>query len=342
MTIDLAKSQIMTSSLDDDMTEWIPVATIDQRTVLRLQSGPITLNIAESALANNLDTWKGGYVNINHDKDAGVKRFKIEDAKFSDGMLYHKVSKDAAAFIRQSASSGRSIEIQPLNIEDNKITSYNGLGLSVLFPPFNPACNSEMGCSSLLDENPSAIKRIFSTLAEKFRSNSFIDEMSEGSETDRINNLEVNDMEASEIIKLTSALADAEGSQKESAKEIAELKSTLAERDVTVKDQTDKLEAMTKKLEEYTKAEAETAEKLKEEQWTKLESSIPEGKVSKPEDKEALKKEFFDDPAGFNLKMVSFIVDRELPRGESGSEHESSDADSTEAEDFKILDMMED
>ena len=95
-------------------------------------------------------------------------------AKFKNGMLHHKVSSEAAKFIRQSATSGRSIEVQPLKIKENKVIAYKGLGLSVLFPPYKPACNAEMGCSSLLNESQNVISDIFSKLAEKVKLKSLI------------------------------------------------------------------------------------------------------------------------------------------------------------------------
>lgn len=337
-----ARSQILTSAIDDT-TEWIPVAAIDQKTVLTLASGQVTLQISEGALAGNLDTWKGGYINVNHMDNAEVRQFKIEDAKFEDGLLYHKVSPEAATFIRQVAASGRSIEVQPLEIKDNKVVSYNGLGLSVLFPPYKPACNADMGCSSLPTESQSIISKVFSALAEKAKLNSFMETMIEesGNDSFRDLNLEVSNMEANEIIKLTSALATAESGQEEAKKEIVTLKSSLAEQEATVKDQTDQLKVMTEKLKSYEAAEATAAEKLQGDRWVTLKSSIPKGQVDTPEKEAALKKEFLEDPSGFNLKMVSFMAEKEDPRGESGSSH-TQGATSSEVEDFKILELLED
>ena len=316
---------------------------MDQKTVLTLASGQVTLQISEEALAGNLDTWKNGYINVNHMDNAEVKQFKIEDAKFEDGLLYHKVSPEAATFIRQVAASGRSIEVQPLEIKDNKVVSYNGLGLSVLFPPYKPACNANMGCSSLPNESQSIISKVFSALAERAKSNSFMEAMIEESGTGsfRDPNLEASDMEANEIVKLSSALAKAESGQEEAEKEIVTLKSSLAEQEATVKDQADQLKVMTEKLKSYEDAEATAAEKLQEDRWVTLKSSIPKGQMSTPETEAALKKEFMEDPSGFSLKMVSFMAEKEDPRGESGSSH-TQGATSSEAEDFKILEMMED
>lgn len=335
----LAKSQILTSALGEGDVEWIPVAAIDQKAVMQTPAGGVTLNISEGALANNLESWKGGYININHTAGAKVKQFKIEDAKFEDGMLYHKVSKEAAEFIQQTASSGRSIEVRMSKIEGNKVTAYDGLGLSVLFPPYKPACNSEMGCSSLLDESKSTIDKIFSVLAEKIKSNSSNDEEL-GKELSQNSNSEVKNMEATDIMKLTSALAEAKSGQEDARKEILTLKSSLTEAETAVKSKEDLLKATSAKLETFEKAAEVAAAKLKEDQWAKIVSSIPAGKVHKPEDAEALKKEFMDDPAGFNLKLVSFLSEKPGSSRESGANF-VQDAGSDEVEDFKLLALLE-
>ena len=339
MKDDLARSQILTSALNEG-TEWIPVAAIDQKIFLTLTSGKVELNIAEEALADNLDTWKGGYINIDHDDGTKLKQFKIEEAKFKNGMLHHKVSSEAAKFIRQSATSGRSIEVQPLKIKENKVIAYKGLGLSVLFPPYKPACNAEMGCSSLLNESQNVISDIFSKLAEKVKLKSSIN-TEPGSDPNMDPNSEANDMEPQEIIKLTSALAKAETGQEAAEKEIVTLKSSLAEHELTEKTQSGELKVMTDKLKVYEDAEKVAAEKLTEDQWKTLKLSIPKGKIDTAETEAALKADFVKDPAGFNLKMVTFAAERENPKGASGSTH-TSETTSEEAEDFKILELLED
>lgn len=344
MKNNLAKSQILTSAIESD-TEWIPVATIDQKTFLTLDSGKVALSISKEALAGNLDTWKDGYINVNHMNDAEVKQFKIEDAKFENDMLYHKVSREAADFIRQDAAAGRSIEVHPLKIEGNKVISYDGLGLSVLFPPYKPACNAEMGCSSIPNESRNIISRFFNSLAEKAKSNSFMETMTEesgtGSSTDF--NSEANDMEADSILKLTSALAEAKSDQEDAKKEIITLKSSLAESETTVETQKGEMKEMTEKLKVHDDAKEVADKKLQDDRWEKIKAKIPKGKLGTPEAEAALKKEFVEDPSGFNLKMIDFMSDREDPKGESGSTHASgSNADDSEKAAFKILDSMED
>jgi len=338
---DIAKSMILKSFLGDDVTEWIPVAAVDQKAIMTTPAGKVTLNLSEDALKANLDSWKGGYVNINHADSAEIKHFKIEDAKFEDGMLYHKVSEAAAEFIKQPASSGRSIEVKMSKIEDNKVMSYDGLGLSVLFPPYKPACNAEMGCSSL-DDTPknskNIISEVFSALALKLKLSSSIDEES-GTGSFQDPNLEAKNMEADDIMKLTSALAESKSGQEDARKEIMTLRSSLTEAETTVKSQEDLLKATSAKLEVFEKEAKIAAEKLSEDQWTKLVSSIPPGKVHKKEDHDALKKEFMEDPAGFNLKLVSFLAEKSGASGESGASFVQG-GDSNEAEDFKLLAIL--
>lgn len=319
-----ANSEVLTSAIGK--SNWIPVAAIDQVTVLTLKSGKIKLSISEEALANHLDSWKGGYINVNHQDNGEIDIFEIEDAKFEDGMLYHKVSSDAADFIRNTASSGRSIEIKPLQIVDNKVIEYTGLGLSVLYPPFTPACGPEMGCSSS-GEQTGPVKDIFTKLAHKLKSHS---SMNEDSGTENNPNLETTNMD--DIEKLTSARIEAEHSRDEALKKINTLKSSLVDKDKSIEEKdklisenatlvTDRdktISEQTDKLKSYADAEAAAAEKLKDDQWEILKSNIPPGKVHKQEDADILKQEFLADPASFAVKMASWKL--EDPTGESGSE----------------------
>ena len=325
-----AKSAVLTSAIKAK-SDWIPVAAIDQQTTLSLKSGDVTLTISEEALANHLDTWTGGYINVNHEDNGEITGMKIEAAKFENGLLYHKVNPKLAEFIRNSASSGRSIEVQPLKIVNNKVVEFNGLGLSVLYPPFVPACGPDMGCSShssiggntMDDKSQSMLKR-FENLLHSFKKDNLI----EDSGTDP--NLEKTMNE--DIEKLTSAKIDAEHGRDEALKEVETLKSSLVEKEGVLTDKDKTISEQTGRLKSYETAEAEAATKLKDEQWETLKSSIPAGKLHKPEDADALKKEFLDDPASFAVKVASFK--KEDPQGESGAEFTG---DSTRNEDQKSI-----
>ncbi len=157
------KSEVFTSAVNDT-SDWIPVAAPGQQTTLPLQSGNVTLTISEEALSNHLDSWKNGYVNVNHAVNGEIDRFKILDAKYEDGLLYHQFAPETAEFIRNQASSGRSIELNPIKIIDNIVVELNGLGLSVLYPPHNPTCTPEMGCSSSLHEAETATQNHIKTV----------------------------------------------------------------------------------------------------------------------------------------------------------------------------------
>ena len=290
---------------------WIPVAAVGQETTLRNGDH---IKLSKDSLESNLESWKGGYINVNHVDNGEIEGLKIEDAKFEGDLLYHKVSKRLAEFILNSASSGRSIEINKMVFEDNEdpvkvVTEYNGLGLSVLYPPLTPSCTIDMGCSS-------------SNLTTGFTdSQSFVNNTIETSGTDP--NLEQSMTE--ETDKLKFAKIEAEKSRDEALKEVETLKFSLVEmektfkaKDATISDKDTLITEQTDRLKFYAEAEAKAAEKLKGDQWDILKSSIPPGKFHKPEDEAALKKEFLDDPASFAVKMTSWK--REDPTGESGAE----------------------
>lgn len=338
-----AKSTVLTSAIIGK-SDWIPVAAIDQQTTLSLESGDVTLTISEEALKNHLESWKDGYINVNHEDGGEIDGLKIQDAKFENGMLYHKVTPKVAEFIRNSASSGRSIEVQPLKIIDNKVVEFNGLGLAVLYPPYIPACGPEMGCSShssiggkTMDDKStaqSAVRDVFTKLAETLKLHSFNDSTNEEAGTDP--NLETNKMD--EIEKLTSAKIEAEHGRDEARKEVETLKSSLVEKDTALTDKDKTISEQTERLKSYETAEAEAATKLKDDQWETLKSSIPAGKLHKEEDAAKLKEEFLTDPAGFAVKLASFKM--EDPQGESGAEFVPGDPASEEAADLKSMSEM--
>jgi len=282
--------------------------------------------LSRESLESNLDSWKGGYINVNHADGGEITGFKIEDAKFENDLLYHKVNPKVAEFIRNPASSGRSIEINILERVGETIMSFVGKGLAVLFPPQKPACTTDMGCFSGDGNVPeqSAIKEIFTKLSDKLKSHSFVDNTIETSGNDP--NLETSMTE--DIEKLTSARVEAEHGRDEALKVVETLKFSLVEKDSVIieKDKilADKdalLKEQTERLKFYADAEAAAAAKLKEDQFEILKSSIPVGKFHKPEDEAALKAEFINDPAAFAVKMMSWK--REDPKGESGAEFTS-------------------
>ena len=309
-----AKSTILTSAIGK--SDWIPVAADGQQARISSEFGDVIVHYADGALGLNLESWIGGYINVNHADNGEIKSFTIEDAKFENGLLYHKVNPKVADFIRNSASSGRSIEAKLLKIVDEKVVECSGLGLSVLYPPYTPACTADMGCSST---GNSAIKEVFTKLANTLKSHSFNDSTNEEAGTDP--NLETNKME--EIEKLTSARIAAETSRDEALKEVETLKSSRVEMDTVLTEKDKTISEQTERLKSYETAEAEAAAKLKDDQWDTLKSSIPAGKLHKEEDAEALKQEFLGDPAGFAVKMASWK--REDPQGESGAEYPGTD-----------------
>ncbi|MCK4814940.1 hypothetical protein KA005_04145 [bacterium] len=313
-----ARSDVFTSKLTQE-SDWVPVAAIGQQTTLSLKSGSVTLSIAEVALKSNLKSWKGGYINVNHENNAAIDGYKIEDAKFEDGLLHFKVDSKVSTLIRNEATSGRSIEIKPTKIVKNEVIEFTGLGLSVLFPPYVPACSTEMGCSN---KGENIIKTTFNKLANIAKSNSYLtDEGNLEHSKDPIKEQTMSE----EIDKLVSARIAAESSRDEALKEIETLKSSLGEKDTLYTEGEKLYNEQTELLKSYKEKEAVAAEKLKEDQWDILKSSIPPGKIHKAEDEAALKKEFLEDPSAFAVKMTSFKL--EDVRGESGSEFDQKETD---------------
>ena len=348
------KSAVFMSTFTNN-SQWIPVAAVNQKTTL--EDGK-TITLSKESLESNLESWKGGYINVNHEDNGEIYGLKIEDAKFENELLQFKVSKKLAEFIQNTASSGRSIEINNMDIVKDVVMSYSGLGLAVLYPPYTPACTTDMGCSSIEDDgwkpvttskneilsddtdNPSAIRAIFTKLADKLKSQSFMDSMIENSGTDP--NLEKTMTEETDTLKF--AKMEAEKSRDEAKEEVKTLKFSLVEKDTALKEKdgiiSDKdtlITEQTERLKFYADAEVAAAAKLKEDQWDTLKTSIPPGKFHKPEDEAALKKEFFDDPAAFTIKFAA--MDRVAPQGESGAEF-TGDQATQEATDMAVAERL--
>jgi len=334
------KSSVFAAEFQAGST-WIPVAAVDQKTTISDGDKINTISLSKESLESNLKGWTGGYINVNHEDNGEIEGLKIEAAKFEDDLLYFKVNQKLAEFIQNTASTGRSIEIDKMNIVDNVVMSFNGLGLAVLYPPFKPACTADMGCSATPLEtsgSSGAIKTIFSKLADKLKSQSFMDSMTETSGTDP--NLEQTMTE--ETDKLKFAKMEADKSRDEALEEIKTLKfslvekeTILTEKDSIISDKDTLITEQTERLKFYADAEVKAAEKLKDDQWETLKSSIPPGKFHKPEDEAALKKEFTDDPATFAVKMATF--EKVAPTTESGAEF-TAGTGSDEAEDLKVID----
>jgi cation transport regulator len=310
-TVDIsvyAQSSICTCEIKDDM--WIPVAALGQSTDMVFNGKNITVSLNdEAAFVNSIGTWKGGYINVNHEDNSIVPDFKIEDAKYKDGMLYLKPeSQEAFDFIRQEASTGRSIETKVIEVDkDGVVTAFEGRGLSVLFAPHKPVCTKAMGCFST--SKKSTIKEVFDTLTSKAKSNlSFgkVPKKDIGQETTM----------TEETDKLKSQLTKAETARDEAQEEANLLKASLSEKDELIEEQ----KATIAKFEE---AEAKRKEAEFEADWNTLKASMPPGLTHKPEDEAAYKQKLRDDPVGFAVEMANLKF--ESARGKDGAEFESEE-----------------
>jgi hypothetical protein len=252
----IARSDVFISTEKPLGDEWIAVAATGQQTSFTLKSGTVTLTVAEEALKSNLDTWIGGYINVNHEDNAEIENLEILEAKYVDPNLYFRVNEEAAELINGGASTGRSFEIQPLRLgPNNTVLEYNGLGLSVLYPPYIPACSEEMGCSS----KSGAIKRTWSALIEKLKSSS--SGMIE--ETGEIDPNMESTMKPEDIEKLTSAKIEAIVERDAALKEVETLKSSLESKDTLITEGTEvlaskdaEIAAQAEKLKSFEDAEA--------------------------------------------------------------------------------------
>ena len=313
-----AKTAVFKSEINTKCV-WIPVAAPGQESSGVLSGKFFKLNISEEALKSNLDSWKGGYINVDHEDGTKLKDYKIEDAKFENGLLYHKVDPDIVAFLAHEAISGSSIEIFPTKIEGDFVSEYMGKGLSLLFSPKKPACSKEMGCSN----NKSFKEKIdTATLAIKSRLFNKNDALA----SELIPKQETTMTSETDILK--SQLTSAEDARDEAIRERDLLKSSLSEKDVLISEQADKIA-------KFEAAEAARLEAVKDEQWNVLKSSIPRGMTHRPEDEAALKAEFLADPGAFAVKMLSWK--KEASRGVSGAAYVP---DVNENEDIRALREM--
>jgi len=130
------------------ISRWIPVARVGQEVhTINDDSGEdnVFYPTAE-AFEDAVDTWAGGNLTKNHEEL--IASNQILDAKFDPPLLYLKVTPEAEEILLADDTSGRSIELILLETEGKILTKFAGSGLSVLYPPKNPSCTPDMGCSN--------------------------------------------------------------------------------------------------------------------------------------------------------------------------------------------------
>ncbi len=314
-----AKSSISVSETTEDGSEWIAVAAKDQTTTMSLQAGDIVLTITEEALMSNLESWDGGYINVNHEAASEIDDLEILEAKYEEPNLMFRVNEQAASFINGIENSGRSFEVHPLRLgPGNKVLEYAGLGLSVLYSPHKPACNASMGCSGAADikeesDNKGLVhdlgRRLLNLTKSNSRMNDMPDKLGEEPKTE-------NTMEPDEIAKLISETKDAAKARDQLAEDKIALQSELDDKVSEIVSKDELIAAQTESLKSFEAKEAVEAEKRSEDQWTALKSAIPAGLIHTPEAEAALKSEFKEDAAAFSVKLASWKL--EDPTAKSG------------------------
>jgi len=142
-----AVSSVFRSEGYSAISRWIPVARVGQE-VHSINGDGGEDNVfypTAEAFEDAVDTWAGGDLTKNHEEL--IASNQILDAKFESPLLYLKVTQEAEEILLAEGVSGRSVELILLKTEGKLLTKFAGSGLSVLYPPKNPACTPEMGCS---------------------------------------------------------------------------------------------------------------------------------------------------------------------------------------------------
>ena len=147
-----AKSEAF-APLSEQDSEWIPVATVGQALKMNekgdLDAPEYVFPNAEGfekAVELFKELKKNGYVSKNHLEK--LKGQEVIDQKFEDPFLYAKFNSEGEATIKDSNSTGRSIDATVLNVKGHLLTDFYVPGVSVLYEPHVPACTPEMGCAS--------------------------------------------------------------------------------------------------------------------------------------------------------------------------------------------------
>jgi cation transport regulator len=129
----------------DSVGEWVPVAMVGQEGLISPDQTKIVYT--KDALANSVDSWKGGAISFNHDPTRIWAGEKILAAKFEEPYLYMKLSDAVRKKLKDETVSGCSIEGIPGEItEDAQLTQVNGSKLTLMEYPLLPACKLEEGC----------------------------------------------------------------------------------------------------------------------------------------------------------------------------------------------------
>ncbi|MDY6957717.1 MAG: hypothetical protein SVK08_01035 [Halobacteriota archaeon] len=315
-------------------TSWIPVAKAGQvTTILNADGKKQKLTMTAEALENSENTWVNGSVSVNH--KTTIPGLKILGAEYKDPFLYLEVSDGVEKLFADSDSTGRSIEVGNMVVDDDKIVSCEGRDISILYPPHVPACTPEMGC--------------FSDTSAIFSCEGFNEAKSKKqppSETVKEQN--IIETISSKITELKEALTGVtHESIPDDAKEVIDMDGGLEEENARLRTQlatfeakdekaTAEFEALTlekteleqknadlaQKVAEFEKKEADELVKVRNAQFESILTKIPEGKKHTEEQKSELRAMFENDPYAFAAMIADF---EKLPAQEANGAEFSAD-----------------
>jgi cation transport regulator len=190
------ESKVVSGGMDfnrePDVNEWIPVAKVGQEGLI--SPGNQKIIYTKDALANSVESWKGGAITFNHDPARIWTSEQIIAAKFEDPYLYMQLSEAVRAKLKDESISGCSVEAVPGEIiEDIKLNQIDGSNLTLMEYPLLPACKLEEGCgvvsSSVLEQAEITATGQFSEISVSSQALSVVEDATKVFDTYAINNV---------------------------------------------------------------------------------------------------------------------------------------------------------
>lgn len=310
---------------------WLPVAKAEQE---RHNEDGTTTILTGAALKNNGSSLTGGKIKINH--KALLPGLKAPEMKYEHPfLLMNTTNKNIHALFKSSDATGYSVDLDNYVEEDNKITAFEGGGISILYYPHIPTCTPAMGCfetfktssqnssydaKSLISRLWSAVKGA-TTAIEQIKTKKEDEEnrhkMSDNTEMEKIEELAAD--LATVKVDLVTKTAQFEQLTVTSEDTAGKLKTQTAEFETYKTVHEDELKKANDKIAEFEQKDLDRAKAILASQWeTFKKDKIPPGLVHKPEDEKKLHEQFETDPYGFMNTLLGFK--REGGTGKEGTE----------------------
>jgi hypothetical protein len=298
---------------------WLPIAKAEQE---RHNKDGTTTILTGDALKSNGPSLSGGKIKINH--KALLPGLKVPEIKYEHPFLLMNTSdKDIHALFKSSDATGWSVDLANYVEEDDKITAFEGGGISILYHPHIPTCTPAMGCFETFKtpsqnsnhDVKSSISRLWSAIKGATTAIEQIKTKKEGEENrqETPDNIEMEKIEelaanlATTKVDLVTKTAEFEQLKVATEDSAEKLKAQTAEFETYKTVHEDELKKANDKLAEFERKDLDRIKATLASQWeTFKKDNIPPGLVHKPEDEKKLREQFETNPYEFMNTLLGF------------------------------------